>query len=188
MHVLTTTRLELRPWRDSDREPFAALNADPEVMRFMPQRLDRAASDALLDALQRAIAARGWGAWAVARRDDGGFLGFVGLSTVTFSAPFTPCLEVLWRLKRASWGQGYATEGARACLAFAFETLAEKAVHAFTVPANQRSRAVMQRLGMRHLADQDFEHPRLPPAHPLRPHLLYRISREEWLGGTSARG
>lgn len=188
MQVLTTTRLELRPWRDSDREPFAMLNADPEVMRFMPHRLERAASDALLDALQQAIAARGWGAWAVARRDDGEFLGYVGLATVSFSAPFTPCLEVLWRLKRSSWGQGYATEGARRCLAFAFETLAAQDVHAFTVPANLRSRAVMQRLGMRHLADGDFEHPRLPVGHPLRPHVLYRISREEWLSATSARG
>lgn len=188
MHVLTTTRLELRPWRDSDREPFAALNADPEVMRFMPQRLERAASDALLDALQQALDTRGWGVWALARRDDGEFIGCVGLATVTFSAAFTPCLEVLWRLKRASWGQGFATEGARRCLAFAFENLAAEDLYSFTVPANVRSRAVMARLGMRHLPGGDFEHPRLPLGHPLRPHVLYRISREEWLSATSARG
>jgi RimJ/RimL family protein N-acetyltransferase len=185
MHVLTTARLELRPWRDSDREPFAALNADPEVMRFMPERLERAASDALLDAVQQGLAARGWGVWALARRDGGEFLGYVGLSRVTFSVPFAPCLEVLWRLKRSSWGHGYATEGTRRCLEYAFGTLAAEELYAFTVPANLRSRAVMERLGMCHLPAGDFEHPRLPPAHPLRPHVLYRISREEWLSGTS---
>jgi RimJ/RimL family protein N-acetyltransferase len=177
MNVLHTPRLELRAWQDADRAPFAALNADPEVMEFMPRRLTPAESDELIASAQRVLEQRGWGLWAVATHPQREFLGFTGLNPVSFSAPFTPCTEVLWRLKRAAWGRGYATEAARACLDFAFARLALPEVVAFTVPANRRSRAVMERLGMRHDGAADFEHPRLAAGHPLRPHVLYRISR-----------
>lgn len=175
MPVLSTERLELRPWREADLEPFAALNADPEVMRHMPRLLTRAESNALAASAASALASRGWGLWALELRASQDFLGLVGLSEVGFAAAFTPCLEIMWRLKRAAWGHGYATEAARACLEFAFTTLAAPEVVAFTVPVNERSRAVMRRLGMRHDAADDFEHPRLPPGHPLRHHVLYRL-------------
>jgi RimJ/RimL family protein N-acetyltransferase len=180
MIVLSTPRLELRPWQEADLEPFAALSADPEVMRFMPRCLSRAESDALAAGARATLAARGWGLWALASRADQEFLGYTGLAEPTFSAHFTPCVEILWRLKRSAWGHGYATEAARSCLEFAFETLAASEVVAFTVPANRRSRAVMERLGMRHTVADDFEHPRLPAGHPLRHHVLYRIAGSAW--------
>jgi RimJ/RimL family protein N-acetyltransferase len=180
MNVLRTSRLELRAWREADRAPLAALNDDAEVMEFMPRRLTRAESDELVASAQRVLEQRGWGLWALASCPQQEFLGFIGLNPVSFAAPFSPCTEVLWRLKRSAWGQGYATEAARACLGFAFATLALPEVVAFTVPANRRSRAVMERLGMRHDPSGDFEHPRLPAGHPLRLHVLYRISRAAW--------
>jgi RimJ/RimL family protein N-acetyltransferase len=177
MNSLTTARLHLRPWRDSDHAPFAALNDDPEVMRYMPRHLSRSESAQLVSDFNAALERRGWGVWALARRDSDELLGYVGLAAPTFTAHFTPCLEVLWRLQRRSWGHGYATEAARACLAFAFAALAATEVVGFTVPANQRSRAVMARLGMRHDPRDDFEHPRLLPGDALRPHVLYRLPR-----------
>lgn len=177
MHTLTTARLTLRQWRATDLEPFAALNADPEVMRYMPRALSRAESDAFAESAGGELARRGWGLWALEVREEGRFIGTVGLSVPAWEAHFTPCTEILWRLARADWGRGYATEAARECLRFAFETLRLPEVVAFTVPANTRSRAVMERLGMRHEAADDFEHPRLPAGHPLRPHVLYRARR-----------
>jgi ribosomal-protein-alanine N-acetyltransferase len=108
------------------------------------------------------------------------FIGYVGLSPVTFAAPFTPAVEIAWRLGRASWGCGYATEAAREVLRFAFEDLGLHEIVAFTVPANVRSRALMQRLGLRHDVQGDFEHPRLPAGHALRAHLLYRLTSGAW--------
>jgi RimJ/RimL family protein N-acetyltransferase len=177
MTVLSTTRLTLRNWQEQDLAPFAAQNADPEVMQFMPRCLTRAESDDFACGAQRQIAACGWGLWAVEQRADGQFIGCVGLAVPSFHEHFTPCVEVAWRLRRASWGHGYATEAARECLRFAFEELALPEVVAFTVPANLRSRAVMERLGMVRKPQQDFEHPRLPPGHPLRRHVLYRLGR-----------
>ena len=180
MRTLSTERLELRPWADSDLAPLAALNADPEVMQYMPRTLSRAESDALVAQACRALAARGFGLWALELRAEREFLGLVGLAEVTFAAPFAPSLEILWRLKRAAWGRGYATEAAHACLELAFATLAVPEVVAFTVPENRRSRAVMERLGMRRDPRDDFEHPRLPAGHLLRPHVLYRLAAAKW--------
>lgn len=187
MTELLTDRLSLRQWRAADLEPFAALNADPLVMAFMPRCLSRAESDDFLDKAQAGVARRGWGLWAVELRASGELIGCVGLGVPTFQAHFTPCVEILWRLRNASWGYGYATEGARACLRFAFENLALREVVAFTVTANTRSRAVMERLGMRRDAGGDFDHPRLPAGHPLRAHVLYRIRRPEWAAADGAR-
>ena len=179
-HDLMTPRLRLREWRAADLEPFAALNADPAVMEFMPRCLTRAESDAFAAVAQAEIAHRGWGLWATELRDSGQFIGCIGLCVPTFRAHFTPCVEIDWRLERASWGRGFATEAARECLRFGFSGLGLSEVVAFTVPANARSRVLMQRLGMWHDVEGDFEHPRLPPGDPLRRHVLYRLTREAW--------
>lgn len=177
---LTTVRLRLRGWRDDDREPFAALNADPEVMEHFPTTLTRATSDMLIDMTTDGWAANGFGLWAVERAEDGRFLGFTGLSRPSFEAPFTPAVEVGWRLARQAWGHGYATEAALASLDFGFETVGLEEIVSFTVPANVRSRAVMERIGMRSDPGDDFDHPKLPAGHPLRRHVLYRLSRADW--------
>jgi RimJ/RimL family protein N-acetyltransferase len=187
MTGLGTSRLWLRQWRASDLEPFAALNADPHVMEFMPGCLTRIESDALAKRSETEIAQHGFGFWAVELRASGEFIGFVGLRRASFAAHFTPCVEIGWRLARASWGKGFATEAARECLRFAFETLTLSEVVSFTVPLNRRSRAVMERLGMRRAASDDFEHPRLPPGHALRPHVLYRLQRADWQAAAGTR-
>jgi RimJ/RimL family protein N-acetyltransferase len=188
MTDLSTARLWLRQWRESDLGPFAALNADPRVMEFMPGRLTRAESDALAGRSEAEIASRGFGFWATELRESGEFIGFVGLHAASFEAHFTPCIEIGWRLGHRSWGRGFATEAARECLRFAFDNLGLEEVVSFTVPLNRRSRAVMERLGMRRAAGDDFEHPRLPVGHPLRPHVLYRLQRSDWQAARAARG
>lgn len=172
-----TARLLLRQWRDSDLESFAALNADPEVMRHFPAVLDRAESDALALRIRQRIAANGYGLWAVEAEPPMGFIGFVGLNRPGFTAPFTPCLEIGWRLRRAAWGRGYASEAARAALAHAFAELGAAEVVSFTACGNDRSRAVMVRLGMVRDPADDFDHPDLPEGDPLRRHVLYRLHR-----------
>ncbi len=180
--TLNTARLLLRPWRDSDRAPFAALNADPEVMEFFPALKSREQSDASIDLWTAQFAERGWSNWAVELRDSGAFIGFIGLSVPRRQLPFSPCVEIGWRLARAHWGQGVATEGARAALAAGFEQLGLAEIVSFTALTNLRSRAVMERLGMRSDSAEDFDHPALPEGHALRRHCLYRLTREDWLG------
>jgi RimJ/RimL family protein N-acetyltransferase len=177
---ITTARLLLREWQPQDRAPFARLNADPRVAEHLGNLLDRAESDALLDQFVARWAVDGYGVWAVERLDDGAFLGFTGLSPVLFNAPFAPATEIEWRLVPEAWGRGYATESARAALQFGFESRGLEDVVSFTVPANVRSRAVMERLGMTRDPSDDFDHPGLPPGHKLRRHVLYRLSREGW--------
>jgi RimJ/RimL family protein N-acetyltransferase len=177
---LATARLQLRGWRDDDRPAFAVLNADPQVMAHFPARLDRSTSDDLVDRFVAHWAEHGLGLWAVERRTDGRLLGFTGLSVPGFDAHFTPAVEVGWRLVRDAWGQGYATEAARAALRFGFETLGLQEIVSFTVPANAPSRRVMERIGMTHDPGDDFDHPRLPPGHGLRRHVLYRLSGDRW--------
>lgn len=174
---ISTSRLRLRGWGTSDREPFAAMNADPVVMAHFPAALDRAASDEMLERMEGHWAVEGFGLWAIERLDDGVLLGFAGLSRPSFEAHFTPAVEVGWRLAQDAWGHGYATEAAREALRFGFETLGLEEIVSFTVPANTRSRAVMERLGMTRNPEDDFDHPRLPEGHPLRRHVLYRIRR-----------
>lgn len=171
-----TERLLLRQWRPADREPFARLNGDPETMRYFPAPLDRAQSDALADRCAAAIAQQGWGWWAVEVVGGPEFIGFVGLNAPTFDAHFTPCVEVGWRLLRESWGNGYATEAARAAVAYGFGQLGLDEIVSFTTVANGRSRRVMERLGMTHDPADDFDHPALESG-PLRRHVLYRLSR-----------
>jgi RimJ/RimL family protein N-acetyltransferase len=175
-----TPRLLLRQWRAADRKPFAALNADPIVMAHFPAPLVRAESDELADRCERFIAQRGWGAWATEIKATGEFIGFVGLHIPRDDLPMSPCVEILWRLARAYWRQGFATEGAQGTLRIAFEVLQLPEIVSFTVPSNTRSRAVMERLGMQ-MDAATFEHPGLPVGHALRTHVNYRLSRHRWL-------
>lgn len=174
---ILTDRLRLRGWLPGDREPFAALNADPRVVEFLPAPLSRSESDALIERIEAGFAAHGFGLWAVEVRESAAFAGFIGLAVPRFAAHFTPAVEIGWRLAVAHWGKGYASEGARAVLDYAFNGLQLAEVVSFTTVGNLRSRRVMERLGMRHNPADDFEHPALPPGHPLRPHVLYRIAR-----------
>ncbi len=173
--MVRTERLVLRPWAEADRGPFAALNADPRVTEFLPGPLSAEQSDALAARLGAHVAEHGWGLWAT--EHQGRFIGFVGLARPSFEAPFTPCVEVGWRLAFEAWGHGFATEAARAALAFGFGELGLDEIVSFTVPANARSIAVMERLGMRREPRDDFDHPRLPEGHRLRRHVLYRLPR-----------
>ena len=177
MERLTTPggRLVLRRWRDEDRAPFAAMNADPRVMAYFPGCLDRGESDRLVDRIEQHLADHGFAPWAIEVPGVAPFVGFVGLSIPRFAAHFIPCVEVGWRLAFAHWGQGYAIEGARAALAHGFGPLALPAVVSFTSVANRRSRAVMERLGMRHDPAEDFDHPAMAEGHALRRHVLYRL-------------
>jgi len=162
---------------EADHEPFAALNADPVVMEYFPDPLTRQQSDSLIGAIESGFEQRGFGLWAVEVRSTGTFIGFTGLSEPSLEAHFTPAVEVGWRLARGAWGEGYATEAARASLAFGFEEIGLDQIVSFTPAENLRSRAVMERIGMTRNQDDDFEHPGLPKAHPLRRHVLYRIGR-----------
>lgn len=180
MTTLTTERLILRPWRDQDLAPFAAMNADPRVMAHFLKPLDRGASDALAGRIRALIDGFGFGLWAVEVPSVTVFAGFVGLNPVPEDLPFAPAMEVGWRLAAEHWGRGYATEGARAALDFAFNRLELAEVVSFTVPGNRRSIAVMERLGLVRDVTADFEHTAIPPGHPLRPHWLYRIDRAGW--------
>jgi RimJ/RimL family protein N-acetyltransferase len=170
-----TDRLILRRWLNSDRAPFARLNADARVMEFFPALLSREESDAMVDKIEAHFDAHGFGLWAAELQRDGAFVGFVGLSIPTFAAAFTPCVEIGWRLASEYWGQGLATEAARAVLRHGFASLGLEEIVSFTVPANVRSRRVMEKLGMSHNPADDFDHPRLPEGHALRRHVLYRL-------------
>jgi RimJ/RimL family protein N-acetyltransferase len=178
--VLRTDRLLLRPWRDADVEPFAALNADVCVMEHFPAPLSPAESAASAARIRTHLEERGFGLWAVEVVGVTPFAGFVGLAVPRFEAPFTPCVEVGWRLAFEHWGHGYATEGARAALAFGFGRLGLAEIVSFTVPGNVRSRRVMERLGMVHDPAGDFDHPLIQAGHPLRRHVLYRLHRKAW--------
>ena len=180
-YVVTTERLILRHWRESDREPFARLNADPRVMEFMPHVLLKQESDALADRIETHFQQHGFGLCAVELRCGGdAFIGFIGLNVPSFNAAFTPCVEVGWRLAADYWNQGLATEGAREIVGYGFDVLGLEELVSFTVPANVKSRRVMEKLRMTHEPSDDFDHPRLPAEHPLRRHVLYRLSRSTW--------
>ena len=178
--MIRTERLILRGWRASDREPFAALNADAEVMTHFRGPLSRAESDAFADRIEQHLADDGWGLWAVEVVDGPEFVGFIGLAWQTFEAHFTPALEVGWRLARSAWGHGYAPEGGRAAVNFAFTELGVDEVVSITTVGNAKSRSVMHKLGLTHDPADDFEYPLLPEGHPLRPHVVYRIKAAQW--------
>jgi RimJ/RimL family protein N-acetyltransferase len=174
-----TERLQLRQWLASDRGPFAAMSADPQVMKYFPNTLTRSESDAIGEKCEIAIAERGWGVWAAERLETKEFIGLIGLNIPNAKLPCSPCVEVLWRLARPHWGYGYATEAAVAALKVGFEQLDLQEIVSFAVVGNHRSRDVMKRLGMIDTGET-FAHPDVPESSPLREHCLYKISRERW--------
>ena len=184
MAELRGPRVLLRPWQASDLGPFAALNADPEVMEHLPGILTREESDATVTRIDAHLAAHGFTFWAVEVPGHAAFVGFVGLIVPKFDARFASSVEIGWRLAREHWGKGYAVEAAGVALAAAFTSLGFEEVVSITVPTNVRSRRVMERLGMRRTPADDFDHPSLPEGHRLRRHVLYRLARAEW----AARG
>lgn len=175
---LLTPRLLLRHWHHADREPFATMNADPQVMEHFPARLTRAESDAMVERAEARLRSAGYGLWALEERSTGRFLGFTGLQPVAFEAPFVAGLtvEIGWRLRREAWGHGYAQEAARAARDFAFDRAGLPELVSFTATSNLRSMRVMERIGMTRDPADDFDNPRLPPGHRLRPHVLYRLA------------
>ncbi len=179
---LVTDRLVLRGWREDDKAPYAQLNGDPDVMEHFPSTLTPSQSGEMVDRMAASWAERGYGLWAVEVRDTGRCIGFVGLSSPTWEMPFTPCVEVGWRLAKESWGHGYAPEGARAALAWGFANLDPPGNEfvSFTTVGNARSRRVMEKLGMAHDAADDFDHPLLHDWAGRR-HVLYRIHRDEFV-------
>lgn len=172
--VIRTERLILRTFCEADADAYAAINADAAVNEFLPGPLSRDESDALLKRNVDHRETHGFGLFAIDLRETGAFIGLAGLKHPAFEAPFMPAVEIGWRLGSAHWGRGYATEAARAALAHAVDILRLDPIVSFTVPANARSRRVMEKIGFAHDPAGDFNHPRVPPGHPLRRHVLYR--------------
>ena len=174
-----TERLQLRQWHAEDFAPFTAMNSDPAVMAFFPSTLDRSASDSMALRCQSLISERGWGLWALEEKSSGDFIGFTGLHIPQANLPFSPCVEIGWRLAKRFWGKGFATEAAMQALKTGFGVLNLSEIVSFTTMGNRQSRAVMERLGMQQ-DQQTFEHPAIPVGHPLREHCLYRLSQTQW--------
>ena len=175
--TIHTGRLLMRRWRDADRYPYAAMNADPEVMRYFPAHLrpDRAASDASIDRMEALFDRQGFGLWALELADTGEFLGFTGLNPMPEGVPGAGGMEVGWRLARRAWHHGYATEAATAAVGVAFDGAGLDELWSITAVLNTPSQAVMRRIGMTRYAD--FEHPRVERGHRLRPHVAFRKQR-----------
>jgi RimJ/RimL family protein N-acetyltransferase len=175
---LRTERLLLRPWRAEDREPFAVMNADPAVMEYFPATLSRDKSDALAERIDSDIQRLGYGFWAVEILGEAPFIGFVGIVAANSDMPFSPAIEIGWRLAKEHWGRGFASEGARAAADFGFAELSLEQIVALTAAENVRSRRVMERLGMRRDPAEDFLYPTLAADDPIAPHVLYRVTAQ----------
>ena len=172
-YVFESERLGFRRWQASDYAPFAALNANPDVMEFFPKTLSSTESDALIERIEMHFEEKGYGLWAVERKEDGAFIGFIGLLDVNFDIGIDDATEIGWRLDEKFWKKGYAAEGAKACLAYAFNDLGKKEIYSFTSTINTPSETVMKRIGMEKAGE--FEHPRVAEGSPLRQHVLYVI-------------
>lgn len=189
-HVIETDRLCLRQWQASDFAIFAEINADPEVMAYFPKLLPESVSNIIAKKCQQLIEDKGWGLWAVSLKpsseihDNGTFIGFVGLNETHADMSFAPAVEIAWRLHKDYWGQGYATEAARAALLFAFTELELNEVVSFTAVINERSQLIMERIGMTN-TQANFYHPALNKNHRLAEHVLYKITRQQWQGMTT---
>jgi len=176
--MIETERLILRGWHQSDQEPWAQMGCDPEVMRHFEGPIDREQSDSMIEErLRPHIERNGWGLWAVERKSDRAFLGFTGLAHVDFACPIQGEVEIGWRLAHHAWGHGYAFEGASAAVEYGFNTLGLERIVAMTIEANDRSRHLMDKLGMVRAPELDFDHPRVPKGSPKRPHIVYLIER-----------
>lgn len=178
--MITTERLILRSWREEDKEPFARMNANPEVMRYFPKTQTRSESDAVVERFKAHQEKYGYCFWAVEEKQSGDFIGFVGIFNSPFEAHFTPCVEIGWRLDPKFWGKGYATEAAHASLKYGFDEVGLDEIVALTTHNNKPSMAVMERIGMTREKSDDFNHPGLDVSHPLQPHVLYRLRRENY--------
>jgi RimJ/RimL family protein N-acetyltransferase len=172
---MQTQRLILRRWQQADLEPFAQMNADPEVMEHYPSCLTKDESQLFIQRAEEKFETNGFGFWALELKENSQFIGFVGLNIPNFEAAFTPCVEIGWRLGRGYWGKGYASEGAKAALDYALAPARLKEILSWTYEGNLRSRKVMERIGMIHDPKEDFNHPSLSEGHPLSRHVLYRI-------------
>lgn len=176
--TIQTNRLILRPWRDGDLKPFAAMNADPEVMRYYPATLTRQQSDEFAAFIRNLFAPNGRGLFAVELPPYAGFIGYIGLLRVPHSLPFAPATEIGWRLARRWWNAGLATEGASAVLQHAFNEWGFDEIVSMTSVVNTPSRRVMEKIGLQHSPDEDFDHPKVPAGHELARHVLYRRRRD----------
>ena len=174
-YILSTERIGLRRWVTSDQEPFIRMNADPAVMEYFPRLYTPEESIAMIGRIDAFFNEYGYGLYALELLSTGEFIGFTGFAKPSFDSWFTPCIEIGWRLRQEFWGAGLATEAARACLDHGFQTLGLSEIFSFTALLNTRSERVMQRIGMTKLGE--FDHPRLEPGHPLRPHVLYGIEK-----------
>lgn len=179
MIEIETERLKLRQWKKDDFSAFANINSDPIAMEYFPKTLSESESNELAQKIQSFISERGWGFWAVEEKRNKKFIGFVGLHVPLLELPFSPCVEIGWRLGKEFWGNGYASEAARVALKLAFGRLNLTEVYSFTSEANFKSRAVMERLNMVN-TEQNFEHPSVPTGSPLREHVLYKLTKERW--------
>lgn len=177
-YIFESERLRFRRWKDNDRQVFARMNADPEVMEYFPAPLSRDESDRLIDRFEQHTEEKGFGIWAVERKEDGAFIGFIGLLEVSFEADFQGAVEIGWRLDNKFWKRGYATEGAKACLDYGFNALGLSEILSFTATLNQPSETVMQRIGMKKAGE--FDHPKLERGSPLKRHVLYKITAADY--------
>ena len=178
MFFIETKRIGLRKFTASDLDAFAALNSDPKVMQFFPSPLTKEQSVALIDRINKHIDDNGFGLWAAELRATNEMMGFVGMQVVPYETDFTPAVEIGWRLARKFWGKGYASEASIACLQYAFNKLNLDKVVSFTALSNQKSYAVMERIGMK--KSGEFDHPKIKKGHPLERHVLYEISKQEF--------
>ena len=176
---INTERLLLRPWKPSDFNAFSIMNANKRVMAFYPSTLTKAESDQMAKTCKQLIEKRGWGFWALEEKKSARFIGFTGLHIPRYDLPFQPCVEIGWRLSDDYWGAGFATEAAKAALAFGFNQLNLEEIVSFTTVNNQRSISVMKKLNMQKTAHH-FDHPALPEGHALREHVLYKLNRHNW--------
>ncbi len=178
--MITTARLTLRRWEPRDVDPWVAMNQDPDVMAYFPALQTREQSTEQVASFNAMLDRHGYTVWATETRDTGTFIGFVGLIHNDMADLASDGVEIGWRLNRAAWGHGYASEGARAALAFGFENIGARQIVAITVPANRRSRAVMERIGMTYAPGEEFDHPRVAAGSPLRRHCVYRLWQDDW--------
>ncbi len=179
INTIETERLYLRQWQASDFAPFAEMNANPKVMAYFPKLLTTSMSNTIANKCQSLIDDNGWGFWAVSLKETDAFIGMVGLNNANADMPFSPAVEIAWRLDNDYWGLGYATEAARASLNFAFVELGIEEVVSFTAVINKRSQLVMERLGMTN-TQENFYHPMINPNHRLAEHVLYKMTRQQW--------
>lgn len=184
---LSTDRLILRRWKDSDVEPFVTMNCDPEVMRFYPSVLTREQSIELIDRIERRFESESLGLWATEVKSTGQFIGYVGLWTPGWESSFTPCVEIGWRICHSSWGKGYAPEAAREVLRDGFERLQLKEILSWTATVNQNSMRVMQKIGMYSDPSENFMHPAIEEGSPLKLHVLYRLTESSWIDSAQRR-